>query len=278
MRAGFHDGIMIPHNSDEPVAEHLAKVKDMEIRDDDVLLCVYPKSGTHWMYRVVDMLIQGKAVYDVRTLDSTFLDFQDIEKMKELDSPRILVTHLPFNYLPRQIKDKCTKIVHSYRNPKAVLVSFLKQLEDANLDSQKSLEDWTNSFFTPQMLYGGWFSYMDRVSEFRKDNPEHPVCSVTYEDMSQNPLDTVKQLAEFLGVNATEEFCSDVVKACSFDNQKKIEEQDKVQAAMKFWRKGDMNDWKNHMTVAISEKIDNILKERAGRCPFSAQYYLATCR
>ncbi|KAK7476385.1 hypothetical protein BaRGS_00032385, partial [Batillaria attramentaria] len=80
---------------------------------------------THWMYRVVDMLVRGQRDIWGSGLSTTpSWGLQDTEKMRQLDSPRILVTHLPFNYLPRQIKDKRTKIVHSYRNPKAVLVSY----------------------------------------------------------------------------------------------------------------------------------------------------------
>ena len=54
---------------------------------------------------------------------------------------------------------------------------------------------------------------------------------------TQNPLDTVKRLAEFLEKPATPEFCAEVVEACSFKKQKESEEaDDKVQAM--FYRKG----------------------------------------
>ena len=56
---------------------------------------------------------------------------------------------------------------------------------------------------------------------------------------TQNPLDTVKRLAEFLEKPATPEFCAEVVEACSFKKQKESEESlDESQAALKFYRKG----------------------------------------
>ena len=48
-------------------------------------------SGTHWMYRVIDMLQRGQAVYDKRSAESTFLVLQRIERISELDSPRLLL-------------------------------------------------------------------------------------------------------------------------------------------------------------------------------------------
>ena len=39
-------------------------------------------------------------------------------------SPRVLNCHYPLKYLPTQLFEKKTKIVHVYRNPKDVAVSF----------------------------------------------------------------------------------------------------------------------------------------------------------
>ena len=41
---GFHNGMVMPQCY-ETVEEHLHKIKAMEIRDDDIMLCSFPKSG-----------------------------------------------------------------------------------------------------------------------------------------------------------------------------------------------------------------------------------------
>ena len=93
------------------------------------------------MYRVIDMLQRGQAVYDKRVLDSTFLDVQRIERMAELDSPRLLVSHMPFDLLPEQVMAKRTKMVHVYRNPRAVLVSLNFHMKSAKPLSGMTKED-----------------------------------------------------------------------------------------------------------------------------------------
>ena len=40
------DGILLLENV-EPASVHLPKIKALEIRDDDVMLCSYVKSGKH---------------------------------------------------------------------------------------------------------------------------------------------------------------------------------------------------------------------------------------
>ena len=93
------------------------------------------------MYRVIDMLQRGQAVYDKRMADSTFLDVQRIERMVELDSPRLLISHMPFDLLPEQVMAKRTKMVHVYRNPRAVLVSLYFQMKTAKPISGMTEED-----------------------------------------------------------------------------------------------------------------------------------------
>ncbi|KAK7088565.1 sulfotransferase 1B1-like [Littorina saxatilis] len=276
LKPAIHNGLAMTECY-EPLADHLEKVKAMQLRNDDVLLCSFPKSGTHWMYRVIDMLQRGSTQYYDRNADSTFLDAQLIERLSELASPRVLVTHLPFDHLPQQVKDKRTKIVHVYRNPRAVLVSFYHMMKTFKLNtpeySETTLDKTADLFFSDNMVYYGWFGHLDNMSAYQAQNPSVPIFHISYEEMTLSPVDTVKKLAEFLGKTVTPEFCAQVVEACSFKKQKESEETlDQSQAALTFYRKGDMNDWKNHLTVAHNEKFAKVLKERAEKCPFSAKY------
>lgn len=47
-----------------------------------------------------------------------------IESIDALPSPRVFMTHLPYQYLPNQLKKGTGKIVYIQRNPKDLHVSF----------------------------------------------------------------------------------------------------------------------------------------------------------
>ncbi|XP_025092421.1 sulfotransferase 1A3-like isoform X2 [Pomacea canaliculata] len=273
------EGQFFPETCDEPVGSRMRKIKDLEIRPADVMLCSYPKSGTHWVYRMMDMLLHGAAEYRREAApEHTFLDMQRIQNLPHVPSPRILITHLPFGRLPRQVEDKRTKIVYVYRNPKAVLVSFYFQMKDSTVFERSGMKDMTvdrfaELFLSPQVLFGGLFNHWDEVATFQSDHPDVPVFRISYEEMSLNPTESVERLAVFLGVACSKELCREIAQSCDFRQQKETEETlDAMNKELKFYRKGDMNDWKNHLTVAISERLDAIVRERADHCLFSAKY------
>lgn len=54
----------------------------------------------------------------------SFLDFlPDLKTLESISSPRVLTTHLPYRYLPKEHIENAGKIIHIIRNPKDVVVS-----------------------------------------------------------------------------------------------------------------------------------------------------------
>jgi hypothetical protein len=71
------------------------------------------------------MVIIQSTRYNSVNLDVSFLDIvQTKDSMKNIDSPRLLLTHLPYRYLPRQLRNGTGKIIYLTRNPKDVYVSY----------------------------------------------------------------------------------------------------------------------------------------------------------
>lgn len=71
------------------------------------------------------MLVKGKVGYEQRAKECAMLEFLTPDIINAESSPRIFNTHLQFSMLPsQQFRDKRTKLVHVYRNPKDVAVSL----------------------------------------------------------------------------------------------------------------------------------------------------------
>ena len=67
------------------------------------------------------MLLAGKTAYSGTPMCPEHQDLEDIKAMK---SPRILLFHTHYELLPKQVKEKKPKIVYIVRNPKDVLTSL----------------------------------------------------------------------------------------------------------------------------------------------------------
>lgn len=274
------DGVVFPKffQTNRPMREHLDCVKALEMREDDVIVAAFPKSGTHWLWEQVCMLQAGKADYDRRTKDLAMLEATEIERTQKAPSPRVMDTHLPVQMLPRQVKEKRVKIVHVYRNPKDVVVSLYFHTKQYPTMTHFGIDTLLDKyFFSPDVNKTcNYFQYLKDVDAFIKANPDIPVFNVSFEDMKEDPVKTVTRLAEFLGVQATPELCQQVADACVFDKLKQAD-RSKYQLLtvppVEMFRKGVVGDWKNHLTAAEEKRIDDAMKDLEG-CDFRFRYSL----
>ena len=95
-----------------------------EPRDDDVFVISYPKSGHHWSHEFLSMIINEKTDMPQMTTGDGFLEYDTLEKLDENPSPRLILTALQFQFLPKRILEKGNKIIRITRNPKDVCVSY----------------------------------------------------------------------------------------------------------------------------------------------------------
>ncbi|XP_048257081.1 sulfotransferase 1C2-like [Haliotis rufescens] len=102
-----------------------------------------------------------------------------------------------------------------------------------------------------------------------------------YEDMKIDPVKAVKDIAKFLKLTPTDQFCEEVAAACSFKKMKKVDQEMKGDLPLKIWkdgtewtfyRKGEIGDWKNWFTVAENERFDQIWNEKMQDSGFEFTY------
>lgn len=97
------------------------------------------------------------------------------------------------------------------------------------------------------------------------------ILVLSYEDMKNNPYDSITAVAEHLGYRLSEEVLLSIVAQTSFNSMKTNDKANKswrnmycsAQSSL-FMRKGTIGDWKNHFTEEQSLRMDRMIAEKLG--------------
>ncbi|XP_071135407.1 sulfotransferase 1E1-like [Mytilus edulis] len=249
--------------------KHIPSIRNMEMDDDDVIICAFAKSGTHWLWEMASMLGIGKADYHGKEKTSAMFEFIPAEALRVSPKPRIYNTHFAPQCLPKQAFDKKCKILFLQRNPKDVLVSLLPFLQGYNfIDSTIKWDEFISKYMELEVESSllNWFYYTRQWYEFLKEGHDNIYC-LSYEDMKDDPVTEISKLAKFLEVEANSELAKDIAVKCSFQNMKQaasskqetfaINNKELAKKITNFtYRKGEVGDWKNYFTVAVNEKFN----------------------
>ncbi|XP_070579989.1 sulfotransferase 1B1-like [Ptychodera flava] len=286
---------------------NVERVKNFKVREDDVFLVTFPKSGFSWMKEILPLVMNGGNIDKIKDIPPDvrvpYLEFAlsvdtdeaskktqellgvpegfDVDAMK---SPRTIGSHLRDDLLPKEIDEKKAKVIYVARNPKDVSVSIfhfcqllLKGLSATNPELSP-YEDF-NEFFpdvveikrrAQAVVYDG-SKWHEHVLPWWKRRHEKNVLFLKYEDMIKDLKAAVRQIAQFLEIELTDEVVKTISDYCSFDSMKKRQlslKADFTQKFMKakpnespFVRKGKVGGWKNYFTVAQNESYDNAYRE-----------------
>ncbi|XP_046353754.2 sulfotransferase 1B1-like [Haliotis rufescens] len=263
--------------------ESLQSIKETEMKDDDVIICAYPKCGTHWLWEVIEMLKSGVIEYRKETKETRMMEAIFKDGIDAIPTPRVLNSHLPLRMLPKQIVEKKVKCIQIVRNPKDVCVSYFNHYRDMvqPFGFEGDFAEFTEAFLTGKLCYGSYSDYLLTWKAELEGSPAVPVLDLVYEDMKHDPVKSVKDVARFLGVTATDMFCEEVAHACSFKKMKQIDKDRKLgipvgiwreDAEQTFYRKGEIGDWKNWFTVAESERFDQMWNKKMKDSGFKFSY------
>ncbi|XP_071087562.1 sulfotransferase 1C2-like [Haliotis cracherodii] len=258
----------------------LSSFKFREVRDDDIYLCTYPKSGTFWTWEILNMIIKGEAKYADHWMSSCYIDHRHEDVIDTIPSPRILVTHMTPRTLPRAVWERKCHVINVQRNPKDVAVSYYSQLTNQNWMNEStepsftgSWENFFDAYIKGNILYGSVFDHNLSWDKVPEDHPDVPFLQIHYEDLKKNAVPVVKQLAEFFHHPLPDRVCEEIAEACTFTKLKNAHNHIKIPTYYYPWRegstghfrKGETGDWKNWFTVAQSERFDRIYEQKFHR-------------
>ncbi|PIK42152.1 putative sulfotransferase 1C2 [Apostichopus japonicus] len=232
----------------------LANVKNFEVREDDVVLATYPKCGTHWMMEVIQLIKTDGHVDQIERENDRraigCIEFTIFPEMKEAivdvvdkkPSPRMYGTHLPATLLPAQIWTKKPKVVYVTRNPKDAANSFYNFMnaDSKTQDDRIGWDEFCSVFMSEKAIFGNWF---DHTLSYWSHRDDENVFFITFEEMKKHGRDD-KTYAKIEKEHELGELLT------------------KAHGKLPFLKKGIVGGWKARFTVAQSEAMDKVLKER----------------
>ena len=183
------------------------------------------------------------------------------EKVATQPRPGVFQTHLWPQMLPDDTFKKDIKIINTVRNPKDAAVSYYTFTRLNGLLGQVNC-DWSDYFkvyMEGQVGYGNYFEHLKKWIKL-KDNPN--VKFVNYEDYIKDPVQTISDLARFIGKTLNEETLVDLARILSFSSMKNNPKLNVVFSHYNdkgsFMRKGRVGDWENYFTDEQNKIMDSV--------------------
>ncbi|OBS60654.1 hypothetical protein A6R68_08201 [Neotoma lepida] len=135
-----------------------------------------------------------------------------LDIIKELTSPRLIKSHLPYRFLPSDLHNGDSKVIYMARNPKDLVVSYYQFHRSLRTMSYRgTFQEFCRRFMNDKLGYGSWFEH---VQEFWEHRMDANVLFLKYEDMHRDLVTMVEQLARFLGVSCDKAQLESLIEHC----------------------------------------------------------------
>ncbi|KAL2920964.1 Flavonol sulfotransferase-like [Bienertia sinuspersici] len=264
-------------------------------QDTDLIIASHPKTGTTWLKSLLFVIVNRfkhpkngspllkhhphELVYRLENgVYGEAFEYPRPQHLKELPSPRLFNTHLPYNSLPESILSSGCRVLYISRNPLDTVVSFyyfildgMRKILHEEEFINTSLEDFFEDFYNGKNTNGPFFEH---VIGYWKASLEHPdkLLFLKYEDLKKDPVSHVKKLAEFVGVpfspqEESEGVIQDIIQLCSIKNLKELEVNksgvfNKYFDKKSYFRKGEVGDGAHQLAPNMVERMNKLMQEK----------------
>ncbi|XP_005102487.1 sulfotransferase family cytosolic 1B member 1-like [Aplysia californica] len=205
--------------------------------------------GLHWHVAIIRMLQNQSTEH--KPYDAFYLHKHRASFLSQQPSPRLLTTHVPFRYLPKQAFEKKIKIVYLNRNPKDVIVSYFshRASNSGQMHYPGTFEQFYYLLLEVGYHHGHIFDNLLQFQEGQDSMPDVPIYTSMFEDMKTDPAQGVKNLNQYLGTGCSDALCEEIAEACQFRNLQPAKEGDPPgfdenefkNGTPTFYRKGELN-------------------------------------
>ncbi|XP_078694658.1 sulfotransferase 6B1-like isoform X1 [Branchiostoma floridae x Branchiostoma belcheri] len=258
--------------------ENLEAMPSYHIRDDDIVVASFGKTGSTWLLRVILKILE--AAGEIKDgVEYECRDVGPIEMIRpsatqpgyirqaDMPSPRVLKTHLPIQFAPLGVSKpgKKVKVLVPMRNPKDTVVSLFHFAHNMwklrNVKATIPWDDFAQNFITGKVGFG---DYCDHVLGWWQMRDDPHFLFIKYEDMKKDLFGAVKTIVTFMEVDLNESTMKDVAEACTFDNMKAALGNSEIPEIRMLVRKGIVGDWKNMFSQEQSKAFDAWYEKKLG--------------
>ncbi|KAK2972904.1 hypothetical protein RJ640_026656 [Escallonia rubra] len=261
--------------------------QQFKVQPNDIILCSAPKTGTTWL-KALGFAIMNRACLDDSTKNPLLVTMPhecvpylevDFFQRKTTQYPELplLATHLPYTSLPESIASLGCELVYICREPKDVFVSLWHFIGNVKAKGNEKfpLEKAFDLFCQGISPNGPYWEHVLGYWNASLRWPER-ILFLKYEELkSEAPLH-VRRLAEFMGCpfsleEEKEGVVEKIIELCSFQNLSNLEVNKTgkypifasvVVENNKYFRKGEVGDWKNCLTEEMKEHLDRITEHK----------------
>ncbi|XP_077998147.1 sulfotransferase 6B1-like [Glandiceps talaboti] len=240
-----YDGV--PISSRFVNASNIDALETFEVREDDVWVASYSRTGSHWVRNILYNIVNCEKPEVALPVDdlAPFAEFTELSTgqprhVQLTAAPRskrrIIGTHLYASMLPRQLFERKGKVIYLLRNPKDVALSFYHFIA---VEEEETFVEFAENFLDGELPFG---SYIDNIISWwhKKD-----LCNfylLNFEDLKLNVDSGIRELAAELNVTLSDSDVETVKTRCSMEAMKKKAEvmrnAGKIDPNVKVYRKG----------------------------------------
>lgn len=165
----------------------------------DLMQVSYPKSGTHWVEYITQLILRnGEPLdnYEDFMRNAPFLEYLPGPRNYQPRNPlRTFLTHIPPT---KQNINPEAKYIYVARNPWDCCVSVYHQVKDVSIYhfEDGTFDDFLEAFLDGDICYGDYFKHV-LCGYSLKDEPN--MFFVTYEELKKKTGITILRLARFIG-------------------------------------------------------------------------------
>ena len=212
----YDNGVVMPRNYDL-ISE---RIYNFTLRDDDIWIVTFPKTGTTWTQELVWMLVNNvdkeksavplderSPFLEVGAIMGDLVDTMPMPpdmkaRMKDpltfadnMTGRRVLKVHVPLEFLNPEVVKRC-KVVYVGRNPKDTCVSFFfhQQMMPGH-GYTGDFAEFAELFKAGLQFYGDYWHHL--LSGWKIRN-EPNVKFLWFEDMKKDQKKIVEELCAFL--------------------------------------------------------------------------------